>query len=127
MTARRPDAIGAHPQRRLAWARRENERRRQAYETAARIWRRRAEHLDRLSMEAAGFRGCALPGTALPVPLDDGEVVYRILPTVDLVEATAPAPARAARCRAARSPAASTRPTDRHRRDYAWSTAAPQW
>ncbi|MEU0078754.1 hypothetical protein ABZY58_12710 [Micromonospora tulbaghiae] len=89
MTARRPDAIGAPPQRRLAWARRENERRRQAYETAARIWRRRAEHLDRLSMEAAGFRGCALPGTALPVPLDDGEVVYRILPTVDLVEATA--------------------------------------
>ncbi|MEV4817656.1 hypothetical protein [Micromonospora tulbaghiae] len=100
MTARRPDAIGAHPQRRLAWARRENERRRQAYEAAARIWRRRAEHLDRLSMEAAGFRGCALPGTALPVPLDDGEVVYRILPTVDLVEATArhlpglPAPGR---------------------------------
>ncbi|WP_431879603.1 hypothetical protein [Micromonospora marina] len=100
MTARRPDAIGAHPQRRLAWARRENERRRQAYESAARIWRRRAEHLDRLSMEAAAFRGCALPGTALPVPLDDGEVVYRILPAVDLVEATArhlpglPAPGR---------------------------------
>ncbi|MFI7511068.1 hypothetical protein ACIBSS_30040 [Micromonospora aurantiaca] len=89
MTARRPDAIGAHPQRRLAWARRENERRRQAYETAARTWRRRADHLDRLSMEAAGFHGCPLPGTALPVPLDDGEVVYRILPTVDLVEATA--------------------------------------
>ncbi|KAB1117661.1 hypothetical protein F6X54_07130 [Micromonospora aurantiaca] len=40
-------------------------------------------------MEAAGFHGCTLPGTALPVPLDDGEVVYRILPTVDLVEATA--------------------------------------
>ncbi|MEE3922155.1 hypothetical protein V2I01_39230 [Micromonospora sp. BRA006-A] len=101
MTARRPDAIGAHPQRRLAWARRENERRRQAYETAARTWRRRADHLDRLSMEAAGFRGCPLPGTALPVPLDDGEVVYRILPTVDLVEATArhlpglPVPGRA--------------------------------
>ncbi|MFD6264436.1 hypothetical protein ACFWFK_25220 [Micromonospora chalcea] len=89
MTARRPDAIGAHPRRRLAWARRENERRRQAYETAARAWRRRAEHLDRLRIEAADFHGCALPGTALPVPLDDGEVVYRILPTVDLVEATA--------------------------------------
>ncbi|WP_435153053.1 hypothetical protein [Micromonospora aurantiaca (nom. illeg.)] len=101
MTARRPDAIGAHPQRRLAWARRENERRRQAYEAAARTWRRRADHLDRLSMEAARFRGCPLPGTALPVPLDDGEVVYRILPTVDLVEATArhlpglPVPGRA--------------------------------
>ncbi|MEU1763029.1 hypothetical protein ACFYO8_22715 [Micromonospora sp. NPDC005257] len=89
MTARRPDAIGAHPRRRLAWARRENERRRQAYETAARIWRRRAEHLDRLAIEAAGFQGCALPGTAVPVPLDDGEVVYRVLPAVDLVEATA--------------------------------------
>ncbi len=89
MTARRPDAIGAHPRRRLAWARRENERRRQAYENAARAWRRRAEHLDRLRIEAADFHGCVLPGTALPVPLDDGEVVYRILPTVDLVEATA--------------------------------------
>ncbi|WFF05102.1 hypothetical protein O7622_18780 [Micromonospora sp. WMMD1076] len=80
--------------------RRENERRRQAYETAVRTWRRRAEHLDRLSMEAAGFSGCALPGTTLPVPLGDGEVVYRVLPTVDLVEATArhlpglPAPGR---------------------------------
>ncbi|MEU8072765.1 hypothetical protein [Micromonospora sp. NPDC048169] len=100
MTARRPEAIGAHPRRRLAWARRENERRRQAYETAARTWRRRAEHLDRLAIEAAGFRGCALPGTALPVPLDEGEVVYRILSAVDLVEATArhvpglPAPGR---------------------------------
>ncbi|MEU7810271.1 MULTISPECIES: hypothetical protein [unclassified Micromonospora] len=89
MTARRPNAIGAHPRRRLAWARRENERRRQAYETAARAWRRRAEHLDRLRIEADGFHGCVLPGTALPVPLDDGEVVYRILPAVDLVEATA--------------------------------------
>ncbi|WP_433495988.1 hypothetical protein ACQP26_14815 [Micromonospora sp. CA-248089] len=89
MTARRHDAIGAHPRRRLAWARRENERRRRAYESAARIWRRHAEHLDRLAMEAAGFHGCALPGTPLPVPLDDGEIVYRILPTVDLVEATA--------------------------------------
>ncbi|WBC08413.1 hypothetical protein [Micromonospora sp. WMMA1947] len=89
MTARRHDAIGAHPRWRLAWARRENERRRRAYEAAARIWRRHAEHLDRLAMEAAGFHGCALPGTPLPVPLDDGEIVYRILPTVDLVEATA--------------------------------------
>ncbi|MDX5459172.1 hypothetical protein [Micromonospora tulbaghiae] len=100
MTARRPDAIGVHPRRRLAWARRENERGRQRYEAAARIWRRRAEHLDRLATEAASFRGCALPGTTLPVPLDGGEVVYRILPTVDLVEATArhlpglPVPAR---------------------------------
>ncbi|MCZ7437799.1 hypothetical protein O7598_15430 [Micromonospora sp. WMMC241] len=89
MTARRPDPLGSHPARRLAWARRENELRRRAYETAARGWRRRADHLDRLRIEADGFHGCALPGTPLPVPLDDGEVVYRILPVVELVEATA--------------------------------------
>ncbi|MFI7215113.1 hypothetical protein ACIBP4_29050 [Micromonospora maritima] len=89
MTARQPGAAESHLGRRLAWARRENERRRRAYETAARAWRRRAEHLDRLRIEADGFHGCALPGTALPVPLHDGEVVYRILPTVELVEATA--------------------------------------
>ncbi|MET7836350.1 hypothetical protein ABZS44_26410 [Micromonospora sediminicola] len=89
MTARQPGAVGPHLGRRLAWARRENERRRRAYETAARAWRRRAEHLDRLRIEAGGFHGCALPGTALPVPLHDGEVVYRILPAVELVEATA--------------------------------------
>ncbi|QLQ35683.1 hypothetical protein [Micromonospora robiginosa] len=65
-----------------------------------RDWRRRADHLDRLRIEADGFHGCALPGTPLPVPLDDGEVVYRILPVVELVEATArhlaglPAPGR---------------------------------
>ncbi|MFI5837492.1 hypothetical protein ACIA5A_27825 [Micromonospora sp. NPDC051300] len=99
MTARRPGPTESHPARRLAWARRENELRRRAYETAARDWRRRAEHLDRLRIEADGFHGRALPGTPLPVPLDDGEVVYRVLPVVELVEATArhlaglPAPA----------------------------------
>ncbi|MFG1674688.1 hypothetical protein [Micromonospora sp. NPDC049282] len=100
MTARRPGPVGSHPARRLAWARRENEIRRRAYEAAARDWRRRADHLDRLRIEADGFHGCPLPGTPLPVPLDDGEVVYRILPVVELVEATArhlaglPAPGR---------------------------------
>ncbi|GAA3784265.1 hypothetical protein [Micromonospora maritima] len=89
MTARQPGAAESHLGRRLAWARRENERRRRAYETAARAWRRRAEHLDRLRIEADTFHGCALPDTALPVPLHDGEVVYRILPAVELVEATA--------------------------------------
>ncbi|MEV0002678.1 hypothetical protein AB0H28_10370 [Micromonospora sp. NPDC050980] len=89
MTARRPGPVGSHPARRLAWARRENERRRRAYETAARDWRRHADHLDRLRIEAYGFHGCPLPGTPLPVPLDDGEVVYRILPVVELVTATA--------------------------------------
>ncbi|MDG4801045.1 hypothetical protein [Micromonospora sp. WMMD980] len=84
----------------MAWARRENELRRRAYETAARDWRRRADHLDRLRIEADGFHGCDLPGGALPAPLDDGEVVYRILPVAELVEAAArhlaglPAPGR---------------------------------
>ncbi|MGW4297634.1 hypothetical protein ACWEH1_32055, partial [Micromonospora chersina] len=69
--------------------RRENERRRRAYETAARDWRRRDQHLERLRIEATGFHGCPLPGTELPVRLDDGEVVYRILPVAELVEAEA--------------------------------------
>ncbi|GGR76511.1 hypothetical protein GCM10010169_20840 [Micromonospora fulviviridis] len=91
MTARRSTPVGPHPElgRQIAWARRENERRRRAYEAAAREWRRRDEHLERLRIEATGFHGCALPGTELPVPLDDGEVVYRILPVAELVEAEA--------------------------------------
>ncbi|WNM39461.1 hypothetical protein RMN56_30865 [Micromonospora halotolerans] len=68
---------------------------------AARTWRRRNEHLERLRIEATAFHGCTLPGTELPVGLDDGEVVYRIVPVVELVEAEArhvpglPAPAPA--------------------------------
>ncbi|TYB39872.1 hypothetical protein FXF50_05810 [Micromonospora sp. AP08] len=91
MTARRSTPVGRHPElgRQIAWARRENERRRRAYETAARDWRRRDQHLERLRIEATGFHGCALPGTELPVRLDDGEVVYRILPVAELVEAEA--------------------------------------
>ncbi|MFI2649886.1 hypothetical protein [Micromonospora fulviviridis] len=91
MTARRSTPAGRHPElgRQIAWARRENERRRRAYEAAARDWRRRNEHLERLRIEAAGFHGCALPGTELPVRLDDGEVIYRILPVAELVEAEA--------------------------------------
>ncbi|MFG3302772.1 hypothetical protein [Micromonospora chersina] len=91
MTARRSTPVGRHPElgRQIAWARRENERRRRAYEAAARDWRRRDEHLERLRIEATGFHGCALPGTELPVRLDDGEVVYRILPVAELVEAEA--------------------------------------
>ncbi|MEU9828845.1 hypothetical protein [Micromonospora chersina] len=91
MTARRSTPVGRHPElgRQIAWARRENERRRRAYEAAARDWRRRDEHLERLRIEATGFHGCTLPGTELPVRLDDGEVVYRILPVAELVEAEA--------------------------------------
>ncbi|MFF4890903.1 hypothetical protein [Micromonospora chersina] len=91
MTAKRSTPVGRHPGlgRQIAWARRENERRRRAYEAAARDWRRRDQHLERLLIEATGFHGCALPGTELPVRLDDGEVVYRILPVAELVEAEA--------------------------------------
>ncbi|MET7806699.1 hypothetical protein [Micromonospora chersina] len=91
MTAKRSTPAGRHPElgRQIAWARRENERRRRAYETAAREWRRRDQHLERLRIEATGFHGCALPGTELPVRLDDGEVVYRIVPLAELVEAEA--------------------------------------
>ncbi|MEU4483089.1 hypothetical protein AB0F68_34305 [Micromonospora sp. NPDC023966] len=91
MTARRSTPVGRHPElgRQIAWARRENERGRRAYEAAARDWRRRTEHLERLRIEASGFHGCALTDTELPVRLDDGEVVYRILPVADLVEAEA--------------------------------------
>ncbi|MFC0033371.1 hypothetical protein ACFFMM_27995 [Micromonospora chaiyaphumensis] len=91
MTTRRSTPAGRHPElgRQIAWTRRENERRRSAYEAAARTWRRRTEHLERLRIEATGFHGCTLPGTDLPVELDDGEVVYRIVPVAELVEAEA--------------------------------------
>ncbi|NES29912.1 hypothetical protein GCE86_07465 [Micromonospora terminaliae] len=91
MTTRRSTPAGRHPElgRQIAWTRRENERRRCAYEAAARTWRRRAEHLERLRIEATGFHGCTLPGADLPVELDDGEVVYRVVPVAELVEAEA--------------------------------------
>lgn len=91
VTTKRSTPAGRHPElgRQIAWTRRENERRRRAYEAAARTWRRRTEHLERLVIEATGFHGCTLPGTDLPVELDDGEVVYRIVPVVELVEAEA--------------------------------------
>ncbi|PZG00011.1 hypothetical protein, partial [Micromonospora deserti] len=103
MTAKSPaiiTAAGAAPPRwRTAWAERENDRRRRAYDTETEAWHRRHDHLLRLRIEAAGFLGCTDPRTGLPVELDDGEVVYRVLPTAELVEAEArhvpglPAPA----------------------------------
>ncbi|NJC14483.1 hypothetical protein F4558_004309 [Micromonospora profundi] len=77
------------PTWRAAWAERENERRRHTYRTAIGTWRRRGEHLTRLRIEAAGFLGCTQPRTGLPVDLDDDELVFRILPVADLVEAEA--------------------------------------
>ncbi|MET7877823.1 hypothetical protein ACPXB1_02920 [Micromonospora sp. DT68] len=77
------------PTWRAAWAELENERRRHAYRTAIATWRRRGDHLTRLRIEAAGFLGCTQPRTGLPVHLEDDELVFRILPVADLVEAEA--------------------------------------
>ncbi|MFE9658226.1 hypothetical protein [Micromonospora sp. NPDC006431] len=85
----------------MAWAQRENDRRRHAYDAEVEAWRRREEQLVRLGIEAAGFLGCTQPRTGLPVELDDDEVLYRVLPNAELVEAEArhiaglPAPALA--------------------------------
>ncbi|MGC4853088.1 hypothetical protein ACLQ24_06720 [Micromonospora sp. DT4] len=74
---------------RLAWAERENERRRRAYRDATAAWRRREDHLVRLRIEAAGFLGCTQPRAGLPVDLDLDELVFRVVPLAELVEAQA--------------------------------------
>ena len=79
----------AQPRWRLAWAERENERRRRAYTMQDEAWRRRGDELTRLQIEAVGFLGYLQPRTGLPVDLDDDEVVYRVLPAAELVEAKA--------------------------------------
>ncbi|MFU8850741.1 hypothetical protein ACNAW0_07120 [Micromonospora sp. SL1-18] len=47
------------------------------------------DHLVRLRIEATGFLGCTQPQTGLPAELDHDEVVYRVLPAAELVEAEA--------------------------------------
>ncbi|MBG6067701.1 hypothetical protein [Micromonospora ureilytica] len=74
---------------RIAWAERENERRQRAYRDATDAWRDRDDHLARLRIEAASFLGCTQPRTGLPVDLDDDELVFRVLPVAQLVEAEA--------------------------------------
>ncbi|WP_157563466.1 hypothetical protein [Micromonospora chokoriensis] len=74
---------------RIAWAERENERRQRAYRDATDAWQRRNDHLARLRIEAASFLGCTQPRTGLPVQLDDDELVFRVLPVAQLVEAEA--------------------------------------
>lgn len=74
---------------RIAWAERENERRQRAYRDATDAWRHRDDHLARLRIEAASFLGCTQPRTGLPVKLDDDELVFRVLPVAQLVEAEA--------------------------------------
>ncbi|MEU2616340.1 hypothetical protein ABZ570_32985 [Micromonospora sp. NPDC007271] len=75
--------------RQVEWARRENDRRRRAYDAQVEAWRRREEHLVRLRIEAAGFLGCTQPRSGLPAELAHDEVVYRVLPAAELVEAEA--------------------------------------
>lgn len=79
----------AQPRWRLAWAERENERRRRAYTLQDEAWRQRNDELTRLRIEAAGFLGYLQPRTGLPVDLDDDEVVYRVMPAAELVEVKA--------------------------------------
>lgn len=74
---------------RIAWAERENERRQRAYRDATDAWRHRDDHLARLRIEAASFLGCTQPRAGLPVELDDDELVFRVLPVAQLVEAEA--------------------------------------
>ncbi|MEV5690946.1 hypothetical protein [Micromonospora globbae] len=79
----------ALPDWRIAWAARENERRRRAHLLALETWRRRADELTRQRIEAATFLGCTEPRAGLPVDLDDDELIFRILPAAELVEAAA--------------------------------------
>ncbi|MGC4876356.1 hypothetical protein ACLQ26_08865 [Micromonospora sp. DT43] len=74
---------------RISWAERENERRRLAYRSEGAAWRRRRDHLVRLRIEAAGFLGCTQPRTGLPVDLGVDELVFRVVPVAELVEAEA--------------------------------------
>ncbi|MEU1744739.1 hypothetical protein [Micromonospora arida] len=74
---------------RIAWAERENERRQRAYRDASDAWQHRDDHLARLRIEAASFLGCTQPRAGLPVELDGDELVFRVLPVAELVEAEA--------------------------------------
>ncbi|WBB70798.1 hypothetical protein [Micromonospora sp. WMMD812] len=82
-------ATARPPAWRVAWAERENERRRGAHRAEVEAWSRRADELARQRIEAAGFLGATQPRTGLPVELDHDELVYRVLPHVELVEAVA--------------------------------------
>ncbi|MEU4642061.1 hypothetical protein [Micromonospora sp. NPDC023814] len=82
-------AAAAWPAWRVRWAERESGRRSRAYDVEVEGWRRRNDHLIRLRIEAAGFLGYAQPRAGLPVDLGDDEVVFRVLPAAELVEAEA--------------------------------------
>ncbi|MER7442282.1 hypothetical protein [Micromonospora avicenniae] len=77
------------PTWRVAWADRENDRRRRAHHAELEMWRHRADELTRQRIEAATFLGCTEPRTGLPVELDPYELVFRIIPTAELIEVAA--------------------------------------
>ncbi|MER7330494.1 MULTISPECIES: hypothetical protein [unclassified Micromonospora] len=82
-------AAATCPAWRVRWAERESGRRSRAYDAEVEGWHRHNDHLIRLRIEAAGFLGYAQPRTGLPVDLGDDEVVFRVLPAGELVEAGA--------------------------------------
>ncbi|WP_309227191.1 hypothetical protein [Micromonospora thermarum] len=88
MTATSPPAAPRSSWR-VRWAERENDRRRRAHAGDAEAWRRRADELTRLRIEATCFLGSSLPPDVPVVRLRRGEVVYRVLPRVELVEVAA--------------------------------------
>ncbi|SCL54900.1 hypothetical protein [Micromonospora eburnea] len=88
----KPSAVATNPRASRwpgEWARREDDRRQRAYDARLRTWRRHEEHLVRLRIEATAFVGCAQPRAGLPAELDHDEVVYRVLPAAELIEAEA--------------------------------------
>ncbi|RQX00182.1 hypothetical protein DKL51_07245, partial [Micromonospora globispora] len=74
---------------RARWVRRENERRRTAYEAAVAAWRRYDDQLRQVCARAEEPAERAETPVGVPVPLDDGEVVVTVQPAAELVEVTA--------------------------------------
>ncbi|MGC5020324.1 hypothetical protein [Micromonospora sp. DT47] len=74
---------------RARWARRESERRRDAYEAAEDSWLRRDADLRQLCAQAEESEGWVEAPAGLPVALDDGEVVFAVLPAAELIEVAA--------------------------------------
>ncbi|MEU6207864.1 hypothetical protein ABZ814_30280 [Micromonospora musae] len=79
----------ALPTWRIAWADRENDRRRRVHHAELETWRHRVDELTRQRIEAATFLGCTEPRTGLPVQLDPYELVFRIIPAAELIEVVA--------------------------------------
>ncbi|TDC22316.1 hypothetical protein E1211_31520, partial [Micromonospora sp. 15K316] len=92
MTTTSPGTLvpaSALPTWRVAWADRENDRRRRVHHAELETWRHRVDMLTRQRIEATTFLGCTEPRTGLPVELDPYELVFRIIPAAELIEAVA--------------------------------------